>query len=70
MQRKSCLITGLVDFGMGLMDFAIGPVNSLLNLPEGQMKIFWRIKIIEQLQAIRNKFMQNESRFDEVKSRA
>ena len=40
---------GLVDFAMGLVDFAIGPVNSVLDFPEGQMKIFWRIKITEQL---------------------
>ena len=47
MQRKSCLITGLVDFAMGLVDFAIGLVdfaiglvNSVLNFSEGQMKIF------------------------------
>ena len=24
------------------MDFAIGLVNSVLNLPSGQVKIFWR----------------------------
>ena len=40
---------GLVDFAMGLVDFAIGPVNSVLDFPEGQMKIFWRIKITEEL---------------------
>ena len=43
---------GLVDFAMGLVDFAIGLVNSVLNFPEGQMKIFRRIKITEQLKAI------------------
>ena len=40
---------GLVDFAMGLVDFAMGLVNSVLNFSEGQMKIFWRIKITEQL---------------------
>ena len=40
---------GLVDFAMGPVDFAIGLVNSVLNFPEGQMKIFRRIKITEQL---------------------
>ena len=33
-----------------LVDFAIGLVNSVLNLPDGQVKIFRRIKIIEVLQ--------------------
>ena len=27
----------------GLLDFAIGLVNSVLNLPEGQVKFFWEI---------------------------
>ena len=40
---------GLVDFAMGLVDFAIGPMNYVHNFSEGQMKIFWRIKITEQL---------------------
>ena len=33
-----------------LVDFAIGLVNSVLNLPDGQVKIFRRIKITEVLQ--------------------
>ena len=33
----------------GLVDFAIGQVNSVLNLPDGQVKIFRRIKITEVL---------------------
>ena len=32
-----------------LVDFAIGLVNSMLNLPDGQVKIFRRIKIAEVL---------------------
>ena len=39
----------VVSDSPGLVDFAIGPVNSVLDFPEGQMKIFWRIKITEQL---------------------
>ena len=34
---------------LGLVDFAIGQVNSVLNLPDGQVKIFRRIKITEVL---------------------
>ena len=33
----------------GLVDFAIGLVNSVLNLPDGQAKIFRRIKITKVL---------------------
>ena len=33
-----------------LVDFAIGLVNYVLNLPDGQVKIFRRIKITEVLQ--------------------
>ena len=33
----------------GLVDFAIGLVNSVLNLPDGQAKIFWRIEITKVL---------------------
>ena len=33
----------------GLVDFAIGLVNSVLNLPDGQEKIFLRSKITEVL---------------------
>ena len=32
-----------------LVDFAIGLVNSVLNLPDGQVKIFQRSKITEVL---------------------
>ena len=32
-----------------IVDFAIGLVNSVLNLPDGQVKIFRRIKITEVL---------------------
>ena len=33
----------------GLVDFVIGLVNSVLNLPDGQGKIFRRIKITKVL---------------------
>ena len=33
----------------GLVDFAIGIVNSVLNLPDGEAKIFLRIKITKVL---------------------
>ena len=39
----------VVSDSPGLVDFAIGPVNSVLNLPDGQVKIFRRIKITEVL---------------------
>jgi len=39
----------VVSDGPGLVDFAIGLVNSVLNLPDRQAKIFWRIKITEVL---------------------
>ena len=38
MQRKLCLIA------QGLVDFAIGPVNSVINLPNGQVKFFEEFK--------------------------
>ena len=33
----------------GLVDFAIGLLNSVLNLPDGQVKIFRRSEITEVL---------------------
>ena len=30
---------------LGLVDFAIGVINSLLNLPDGQMKFFEEFKL-------------------------
>jgi len=33
----------------GLIDFAIGQVNSVLNLPDGQMNFFGEIHITEEL---------------------
>ena len=35
----------VVSDSSGLVDFAIGPVDSVVNLPEGQVKSFRRIKI-------------------------
>ena len=40
----------VVSDSPGLVDFAIGLVNSVLNLPDGQAKIFQRIKITKVLQ--------------------
>ena len=39
----------VVSNSPGLVDFAIGLVNSVLNLPDGQAKIFRRIKITKVL---------------------
>ena len=39
----------VVSDSPGLVDFAIGQVNSVLNLPDGQVKIFRRIKITKVL---------------------
>ena len=39
----------VVSDSPGLVDFAIGLVNSVLNLPDGQVKIFRRGKIAEVL---------------------
>ena len=49
---KSLHIQGakkVVSDSPGLVDFAIGLVNSVLNLPDGQAKIFWRNKITKVL---------------------
>ena len=40
----------VVSDSPGLVDFAIRLVNSVLNLPDGQAKIFRRIKITKVLQ--------------------
>ena len=39
----------VVSDSPGLVDFAIGLVNSVLNLPDGQAEIFQRIKITKVL---------------------
>ena len=39
----------VVSNSRGLVHFAIGLVNSVLNLPDGQAKIFRRIKITKVL---------------------
>ena len=39
----------VVSDSPGLVDFAIGLVNSALNLPDGQGKIFRKIKITKVL---------------------
>ena len=52
----------MVSDSPGLVNFSIGLVNSVLNLPDGQAKIFRRIKIKI------TKVLRTESRYDEVKS--
>ena len=42
----------------GLVDFSIGLVNSVLNLPDGQVMFFWGIWITEELW---NKFCSSKS---------
>ena len=39
----------VVSDSLGLVDFAIGLVNSVFNLPDGQAKIFRRIRITNVL---------------------
>ena len=49
----------VVSNSPGLVDFAIGLVNSVLNLPDGQAKIFRRIKITKVLYIKCFKFLIN-----------
>ena len=46
---KPLRVKKVVSDSPGLVDFAIGLVNSVLNLPEGQAKIFGSTKITEVL---------------------
>ena len=39
----------VVSDSPGLVDFAIGLANSVINLPDGQVRFFWGIQITEQL---------------------
>ena len=39
----------VVSDSPGLVDFATGLVNSVLNLPDGQVLFFWEIQITEGL---------------------
>ena len=39
----------VVSDSLDLVDFAIGLVISILNLPDGQTKFFWGIQITEEL---------------------
>ena len=41
----------LASHSLGLVDFASGLVNSVLNLPDGQVKFFGGIQITEELWA-------------------
>ena len=56
---KSPACKEVVSDSPGLVDYAIGLVNSVLNLPDGQAKIFWRIKITKLLQDKCFKFLIN-----------
>ena len=49
----------VVSDSPGLVDFAIGLVNCVLNLPEEQVDVFQRIKITEVLQDKNFKFLIN-----------
>ena len=40
------------SYNPGLLDFAIGQVNSVLNLPDKLVKFFGGIQIVEELQSI------------------
>ena len=42
----------VVSDSPGLVDLAVGPVISVLNLPDGQELFFWEIQITEQFQSI------------------
>ena len=42
----------VMSYGPGLVDFAIGQVNSVLNLPDKLVKFFRGIQIVEELQSI------------------
>ena len=39
----------VVSDSPGLVDFVIGLVNSVFNLPDGQVMFFWGIRITEEL---------------------
>ena len=39
----------VVSDSPGIVDFAIRLNNSVLNLPEGQMKVFWGSEITQEL---------------------
>ena len=49
--KKSCgqRAKKVVSDSLGLVDFAIGPVNSVSNLPDGQVIFFGGIQITEEL---------------------
>jgi len=49
----------VVSDSPGWVDFAIELVNSVLNLPDGQAKIFWIIKVTKVLQDKCFKFLIN-----------
>ena len=39
----------VVSDSPGLVDFAVGLVKSVLNLPDVQVRFFWEIQITEEL---------------------
>ena len=50
----------IVCNSLGVVDFAIGPVNSVLKLLDGQVKFFWAIQISEktEINTSRQKFFK------------
>ena len=46
--RKDQRAIKVVSDSPGLVDFAIGLVIFVLNLPDGQLLCFWEIQIIER----------------------
>ena len=49
---KSQCAKKLVSNSLRLVDCAIGLVNTVLNLPAGQVKCFWGVQIAEELYTI------------------
>ena len=48
----------VVSDSQGLVDFALGITNSVLNLPDGRVKFFGGIQITEVLRQILFKFLK------------
>ena len=52
----------VVSDSPGLVDYAIGLVNSVLNLPDGQEKFFWEVKLQKYCKTKYFKFLINSCR--------
>ena len=50
--RVRLSVQRVMSYGPGLVDLAIGQVNSVLNLPDKLVKFFRGIQIVEELQSI------------------